>query len=48
LVFSEEAQTRMEAVSREKQIKRWRREKKIALIEAVNPHWIDMTNTPLG
>jgi putative endonuclease len=45
LVFAEEAATRMEAVSREKQIKRWRREKKITLIESVNLHWVDMTNT---
>jgi putative endonuclease len=47
LVFTEEAPTRMEAVGREKQIKRWRREKKIALIESINPHWIDLTNTPV-
>ena len=46
LVLAEEAPSRMEAVEREKQIKRWRREKKISLIESINPHWIDMTNTP--
>ena len=45
LVFAEEAVSRMEAVGREKQTKRWRREKKIALIESVNPKWVDMTNT---
>jgi len=28
------------AIQREKEIKKWRREKKIALIEALNPEWI--------
>ncbi|MVM30625.1 GIY-YIG nuclease family protein [Spirosoma sp. HMF4905] len=27
------------AISREKEIKGWRREKKIALIESINPEW---------
>lgn len=30
------------AIEREKQIKKWRREKKIALIESVNPSWKDL------
>ncbi len=30
------------AIGREKQLKGWRREKKVALIESVNPHWIDL------
>jgi putative endonuclease len=30
------------AISREKQIKRWRREKKITLIEKMNPRWQDI------
>jgi len=30
------------AIAREKQIKRWRREKKVALIESVNPKWKDL------
>jgi putative endonuclease len=30
------------AIAREKQIKRWSRWKKVALIEAVNPHWRDL------
>ena len=30
------------AISREKQIKGWRREKKIALIESRNPDWRDL------
>ena len=29
-------------ISREKQIKSWRREKKVALIEEMNPRWQDL------
>jgi len=31
------------AIVREKQIKRWRREKKIKLIEGFNPEWRDLS-----
>jgi len=31
------------AIDREKQLKRWRREKKIALIEQQNPRWKDLS-----
>jgi putative endonuclease len=31
------------AIAREKQLKGWRRSKKIALIESVNPHWLDLS-----
>ena len=31
------------AIAREKQIKGWTREKKIALIESVNPQWRDLS-----
>jgi putative endonuclease len=31
-----------EAIRREKQIKRWRREKKVALIRKENPYWEDL------
>ena len=31
------------AIAREKQIKGWRRDKKVALIEAMNPHWKDLS-----
>jgi putative endonuclease len=31
------------AITREKQIKRWRREKRVALIEATNPKWEDLS-----
>ena len=30
------------AIGREKQLKGWSRAKKIALIESVNPHWLDL------
>jgi putative endonuclease len=30
------------AIAREKELKAWRREKKLALIHAVNPAWIDL------
>ena len=31
------------AINREKQIKTWRREKKVALIDSVNPSWEDLS-----
>jgi len=31
------------AINREKQIKAWRREKKIALIDSTNPQWNDLS-----
>lgn len=31
------------AIAREKQVKDWRREKKIALIESLNPDWKDLS-----
>ena len=31
-----------DAIRREKQIKSWRREKKVALVKAVNPAWRDL------
>ena len=33
------------AIAREKEIKGWRREKKIKLIESMNPRWDDLANT---
>ncbi len=32
----------VEGIPREKQIKRWRREKKLALVTEMNPTWIDL------
>ncbi len=31
------------AIAREKQLKRWRRAKKVALIKSVNPTWRDLS-----
>ncbi len=42
LVFVEETDDVFAALEREKQLKGWRREKKIALIEAANPGWHDL------
>ena len=33
------------AIAREKEIKRWRRSKKVALIESLNPTWRDLIDT---
>jgi len=30
------------AIAREKQLKGWRRSKKVGLIESLNPHWLDL------
>jgi len=43
LVFVEMASDAMAAIAREKQLKNWRREKKVALIEATNPAWDDLS-----
>jgi putative endonuclease len=36
------------AINREKQIKNWKREWKIALIEKINPYWRDLYDEILG
>jgi putative endonuclease len=43
LVCYEEFQWVQAAIGREKQLKRWRREKKIMLIERENPTWEDLS-----
>lgn len=43
LVWFETYQDIRDAIAREKQLKGWRREKKIALIEKMNPAWIDLS-----
>ncbi|MFH1371641.1 MAG: GIY-YIG nuclease family protein [Planctomycetota bacterium] len=43
LVYVETFGDALSAIAREKQIKRWRREKKIALIELTNPNWLDLS-----
>ncbi|MBU1092222.1 GIY-YIG nuclease family protein [Patescibacteria group bacterium] len=42
LVYLEEYPTIIEAIQREKQLKRWHREWKINLIEKDNPDWEDL------
>ena len=43
LVYFERYHYINNAISREKQLKRWRREKKINLIQSLNPTWIDLS-----
>lgn len=45
LVYVEEASSPYEAISREKQLKHWRRSKKDELIEYTNPDWKDLFET---
>ena len=42
LVYFEDTRNSRAAVEREREIKRWRREKKIALIESRNAAWLDL------
>lgn len=42
LAYYEETPDIESAIAREKQIKKWRRSKKVALIESVNPKWQDL------
>jgi putative endonuclease len=42
LVWFEQFGNMEHAILREKQLKRWHRQWKINLIEADNPHWIDL------
>ncbi|MBM4042292.1 MAG: GIY-YIG nuclease family protein [Planctomycetes bacterium] len=43
LVYFEEFGYVRDAIAREKQLKGWRREKKVALIEVENLHWRDLS-----
>ena len=45
LVYSETYDQVERAIGREKQLKGWRREKKIALIEKMNPRWQDLAES---
>ena len=42
LVHAERFETMPEAIKREKQLKKWSRARKIALIETNNPSWRDL------
>jgi putative endonuclease len=43
LVYYESCESIESAIVREKQLKGWRRDRKIALIESVNPNWHDLS-----
>jgi putative endonuclease len=45
LVWCEPFETREQAFRRERQIKDWRRARKLQLIEARNPNWDDLSDT---
>ncbi|HKW11590.1 MAG TPA: GIY-YIG nuclease family protein [Gemmatimonadaceae bacterium] len=47
LVYFETTENVMSAIEREKQIKAWRREKRVALIQSVNPTWDDLAESGL-
>ena len=42
LVYLEEYNNVNDAISREKQLKGWKRERKNQLIESINPNWIEL------
>jgi putative endonuclease len=44
LVYFEETDDVRAAIAREKEIKKWRREKKNNLVVAVNPEWKDLSD----
>ena len=48
LVWFEETASVEAAIQREKQLKKWRRQWKLELIEASNPYWRDMYADLLG
>jgi putative endonuclease len=43
LVYYDDTNDIYEAITREKQIKGWLRNKKIKLIESINPNWDDLS-----
>lgn len=44
LVYFEETQDIKAAIAREKEIKKWRREKKNMLVNKINPNWQDLSD----
>ncbi len=44
LVYFEETQDVTAAITREKEIKKWRREKKNQLVNRMNPNWKDLSS----
>jgi len=43
LVYFESLEGPLAAIRREKQLKRWKRQRKLELIESVNPTWNDLS-----
>ncbi|HYR30083.1 MAG TPA: GIY-YIG nuclease family protein [Thermoanaerobaculia bacterium] len=43
LVYYEVLPSMEVAVRREKEIKKWRRSKKVALMQSMNPNWLDLS-----
>jgi putative endonuclease len=48
LVYYEQFCDPISAITREKEIKAWRREKKNVLVETLNPRWEDLTESLFG
>ena len=48
LAYFESTADILEAITREKRIKRWQRKWKIELIEKINPNWDDLYYTIIG
>ena len=48
LVYYETYGEVTDAIAREKQIKGWKRFKKVELIESVNPNWVDLGRSLVG
>ena len=48
LIYYEHCTDVPEAIAREKQLKKWSRSKKVALIATMNPRWNDLAREVLG
>ena len=48
LIYYEHCTSALDAIAREKQLKKWSRSKKLKLIATLNPRWIDLAEDFLG
>ena len=48
LIYYEHCTDVQDAIAREKQLKKWSRQKKLALIATLNPRWMDLAPEVLG
>jgi putative endonuclease len=48
LIYDEHCTNVLDAITREKQLKKWSRAKKVALIATLNPRWEDLAPGILG